>query len=179
MDPISAGLTQSALNNIGGAGAQLPNQGTGAGSFQTDKTQFSQLLDNTIGAQANAGQSSNAKLLEFVESMGNDNSVNGNMKSIPGGEIQVDVARAGEIEKSAAPKSTGIFEIFKEVNTNQMNMEQLMEQMFSGSKKTWSAMELTRMQMYAHSSTVNMEVISKVGEMANKAISTPFNMQVG
>ena len=54
-----------------------------------------------------------------------------------------------------------------------------MEQMFSGSKKTWSAMELTRMQMYAHSSTVNMEVISKVGEMANKAISTPFNMQVG
>lgn len=178
MDPISAGLTQSALQNIGGAGTQLPSQGTGAGGFQTDKTSFSQLLDNTIGAQSNANNTSNAKLLEFVESFGNE-SVTGNMKSIPAGEIQIDVARAGEIEKSSAPKSTGIMDIFKEVNTNQMNMEQLMEQMFSGSKKTWSALELTRMQMYAHHSTVNMEVISKVGEMANKAISTPFNMQVG
>ncbi|MDL1871319.1 hypothetical protein FBR05_03845 [Deltaproteobacteria bacterium PRO3] len=178
MDPISAGLTQSALQNIGGAGTQLPSQGTGAGGFQTDKTSFSQLLDNTIGAQSSANSTSNAKLLEFVESFGND-SIGGNMKSIPAGEIQIDVARAGEIEKSSAPKSTGIFEIFKEVNSNQMGMEQLMEQMFSGSKKSWSALELTRMQMYAHHSTVNMEVISKVGEMANKAISTPFNMQVG
>ncbi|KAB2836883.1 hypothetical protein F9K50_11620, partial [bacterium] len=105
MDPISAGLTQSALQNIGGAGTQFPSQGTGAGGFQTDKTSFSQLLDNTIGAQSNANNTSNAKLPEFVESFGNE-SVTGNMKSIPAGEIQIDVARAGEIEKSSAPKST-------------------------------------------------------------------------
>ncbi|MFO1464573.1 MAG: hypothetical protein U1F66_12435 [bacterium] len=178
MDPISAGLTQSALQNIGGAGNQLPNQGGLGGTFQTDKTSFGQLLDNTIGAQSNTNATANGKLMEFVESFGNE-SVTGNMNAISADGIQVDVARAGEIEKASAPKSTGIFEIFKEVNNNQMGMEQLMEQMFSGSKKNWSALELTRLQMYAHHSTVNMEVISKVGEMANKAISTPFNMQVG
>jgi len=178
MDPISAGLTQSALNNIGGAGAQLPNQGGVGGTFQNDKTSFGNLLDQTIGAQNSTGNTSNAKLLEFVENFGNE-SVTGNMNSIPADGINVNMARAGEIEQASAPKSTGIFEIFKEVNTNQMNMEQLMEQMFSGSKKNWSALELTRIQMYAHNSTVNMEIISKVGEMANKAISTPFNMQVG
>lgn len=179
MDPISAGLTQSALQNIGGAGTQLPSQGGAAsGGFTTDKTSFAQMLDNTIGAQSGTNNTSNAKLLEFVESFGAE-STGGGLKSLPANEIQIDVARAGEIEKNAAPKSTGIMEIFKEVNTNQMGMEQLMEQMFSGSKKNFSTMELTRMQMYAHTSTVNMEVISKVGEMANKAISTPFNMQVG
>lgn len=179
MDPISASLTQSALSNIGGAGAQLPNQPGAGGTFQTDKTGFGQMLDQTISAQNSNGATTNSKLLDFVESMSNSESVTGNMNAIPADGINVNVARAGEIEQASAPKSTGIFEIFKEVNTNQMNMEQLMEQMFSGSKKTWSALELTRIQMYAHHSTVNMEIISKVGEMANKAISTPFNMQVG
>ncbi|HKY63651.1 MAG TPA: hypothetical protein VJR29_09550 [bacterium] len=174
MDPISMNLTQTALQNVNTGSSPLPAGGT----FQTDKTSFANLLDSTIGAQSNANQASNAKLMEFVDNFGAD-SVSGNMKSIPAGEIQVDVARAGEIEKASAPKSTGILDMFKEVNTNQMNMEQMMESFFSGSKKSFTALELTRMQMYAHTCTVNMEVVSKVGEMANKAISTPFNMQVG
>ena len=174
MDPISMNLTQTALQNVNTGSSPLPSQGT----FQTDKSNFANLLDSTIGAQSNANQASNAKLMDFVDNFGND-SVSGNMKSIPAGEIQVDVARAGEIEKASSPKQTGILDMFKEVNTNQMNMEQMMDSFFSGTKKSFTALELTRMQMYAHTCTVNMEVVSKVGEMANKAISTPFNMQVG
>jgi hypothetical protein len=177
MDPISMNLTQTALQNVNTGSSPLPSQG--AGTFQTDKSNFANLLDSTLGAQNNANQASNAKLLDFVESFGADSTGGGGMKSLPGGEIQVDVARAGEIEKASAPKQTGILDMFKEVNTNQMNMEQMMESFFSGSKKSFTALELTRMQMYAHTCTVNMEVVSKVGEMANKAISTPFNMQVG
>jgi hypothetical protein len=47
------------------------------------------------------------------------------------------------------------------------------------SGKKLSTMEMTRLQVLAHMNTVNMEVISKVGEMANRAIQTPFQMQVG
>ena len=70
--------------------------------------------------------------------------------------------------------------MFKEVNNNQINMDQLIENMMSGfGKKAMSAQEAFRVQVFAQMHSVHMEIISKVGEMANKAISTPFNMQVG
>ena len=175
MDPISAGLTQKALTGMGGMGSPMPAQST----FQTDKSSFGQLLNNTITAQNNDAQTTNAKLMDFVESFTNDASMDPKMKSMAANDIQVDLSKAGEIQNSSAPKSSSIYDIFKEVNSSQMQMDQYMEKMMNGGLGHLNQQEIIGMQIFAHMNTVNMEIVSKVGEMANKAITTPYNMQVG
>ncbi len=169
MDAISAQLTQKAMTGLGGLDTTALKSPS---THQFDQTNFSKLLDN----QMQTGDTTNAKLMEFVENFASE-STSEPMKAIPAGEIQIDVAKAGEVEKNTVTKSNNIFEIFKEVNSTQANMDQVMETLTSGKKL--STMEMTRLQVLAHMNTVNMEVISKVGEMANRAIQTPFQMQVG
>ncbi|HCU23374.1 MAG TPA: hypothetical protein DF383_00010 [Deltaproteobacteria bacterium] len=145
-------------------------------TFTNDKTAFSNMLDSAMGGTNNPTQTTNAKLLEFVDSLNGDG---GGVKEISATDIKVDVARAAEVEGIGGNKA-GILDMLKEVNNSQINMDQLIENMMSGfGKKSMSAQEAFRVQVFAQMHAVHMEVISKVGEMANKAISTPFNMQVG
>jgi hypothetical protein len=137
-----------------------------------DQSGFGKVLDSTI--QGN--DTTTNKLMQFVENF-NQESMGDSMKAIPAGEINIDVAKAGEVSGKSVTKTQSIFEIFKEVNSTQANMDQVLETLTSGKKL--STMEMTRLQVLAHMNTVNMEVISKVGEMANRAIQTPFQMQVG
>ena len=169
MDPISAKLTESALKNVG----QISNPvgGAGAGSYGVDQSSFGRILDSNM--QAN--QTTNAKLLEFVDNMGGE-TMSPNINAIPANGIQIDVAKAGETQGTGT-NGRNIFDIFKEVNDTQLNMDNIMETVVSGSKK-FSTQEMIRIQVLGHTNAVYMETISKVGEMANKAISTPFNMQI-
>lgn len=168
MDPISTKLAESALKNV----AQLSTpMGGGSGSYGVDQSSFGRVLDT----QMQGNQTTNAKLLEFVDNMSGD-TVAPPINAIPADGIHVDVAKAGEIQGSS-PSGRNIFDIFKDVNNTQLNMDSLMETMMSGTKKL-STQEMIRAQMLAHMGAMNLEVLSKVGEMANKAISTPFNMQI-
>jgi len=157
------------MTSIGGSGLGTPGASP-TSSF--DQTSFSRLLDN----QTQASDSSTSKLMQFVDNISNESTTEP-MKAINGSEIHVDVAKAGELNGQTVTKSNSIFDIFKEVNSTQANMDQVMETLTSG--KHLSTMEMTSLQVLAHMNTVNMEVISKVGEMANKAIQTPFQMNVG
>ncbi len=170
MDPISAQLTQKAAANLGGLeNAIKPQQ---QNTFQMDQTGFGKVLDS----QMQSNDATTQKLMQFVENF-HQESLGDSMKALPAGEIQLDVAKASEVNGKTVTKSQSIFEVFKEVNSTQSNMDQVLETLTSGKKL--STMEMTRLQVLAHMNTVNMEVISKVGEMANKAIQTPFQMQVG
>jgi hypothetical protein len=166
MDPISSKLTQSALKNVGPISTP---PGGGSSNYGVDQSSFGRLLDN----QMDTNQTTNAKLMEYVENMSNE-SVAPPINAIPAGDVHL--AKAGEVDKIASTKGN-IFDILKEVNDTQLNMDNVMETLTSGNKK-FSTQEMMRLQVLAHVNTVNMEVISKVGEMANKAISTPFNMQI-
>lgn len=172
MDPISAQLTQKALTGMGGLDTAIKPQNTQQISQSFDQSGFGKVLDS----QMQGNDATTNKLMQFVENF-NQESMGDSMKAIPAGDIQIDVAKAGELNGKSVTKSQSIFEIFKEVNGTQHNMDQVLETLSSGKKL--STMEMTRLQVLAHMNTVNMEVISKVGEMANRAIQTPFQMQVG
>jgi len=171
MDPISAQLTQQAVSNLGGLDSAVKSQPQQSGLVNFDQSAFGKVLDTQI--QSN--DASTQKLLSFVENFQQE-SMGNSMKAIPGGEIKLDVAKAGEINGTST-KPQSVFDIFKEINSTQAGMDQVMESLSSGTKM--STMEMTRLQVLAHMNSVNMEVISKVGEMANRAIQTPFQMQVG
>jgi len=168
MDPISAKLTTETMNKVGG-GAPLKTQ-QGAGGF--DQSSFGRLLDN----QMQTSEASTSNLMQFVDKISNESTTEP-MKAVSASDVHVDFAKAGDLNGQSVTKPQNIFDILKDVNSTQANMDQVMETLTSG--KHLSTMEMTRLQVLAHMNTVNMEVISKVGEMANKAIQTPFQMNVG
>jgi len=173
MDPISAQLTQQAVSNLGGLDSAVKSNPQQSGiNVNFDQSSFGKVLDSQI--QSN--DASTQKLLSFVENFQQD-AMGNSMKAIPGGDVKLDVAKAGEINGTNVTKPQSVFDIFKEVNSTQAGMDQVLESLTSGQKM--STMEMTRLQVLAHMNSVNMEVISKVGEMANRAIQTPFQMQVG
>jgi hypothetical protein len=98
------------------------------------------------------------------------------MNAIPAGEIKVDLAKAGEVTASSGGNNSSVLDVFKEINGSQNNMDRLIETMSSGKK--FSTQELLQFQVFAHHHTVTYEMMSKFGEMANRAIQTPFQMQV-
>jgi hypothetical protein len=169
MDPISAKLTESALKNVGQVSTQVGKTGAGYG---VDQSGFGRILDS----QMQTNQTTNAKLLEFVENMGGD-TMSPQINAIPANGINIDVAKSGELQGSSNGNGRNIFDIFKEVNDTQLNMDNIMETVVSGNKK-FTTQEMIRIQVMGHMNAIYMETISKVGEMANKAISTPFNMQI-
>ncbi len=168
MDPITAKLTESALTGMG----NLSTPATTPSTYQTDQTSsFARVLDN----QMDANQSSNAKLLEFVENMSRDMDSQP-MKAIPADGVQVDVAKATEVDRLAVDKPTNIFDIFKDVNSSALSMDQVMEKLTMNTKFT--PQDMIRVQVLASTNTIAFEAMSKLAESAHRAISTPFNMNI-
>lgn len=167
MDPISAQLTQSALKGVSQPSAPInktPN-------FQTEQSSFGHMLDNQISS----GNTATDKLLSLVDNMAGD-AGGSSMKAIPADGIQVDLSKVEETGSSASSNKSAIFDLFKEVNGSQNNMDALLEQLSSGKK--FSTQEMVRLQVFAHQHTVTYELVSKFGEMAGRAVQTPFQMQV-
>lgn len=167
MDALTLQLTKNALNGAAGPkpAATKPN------NYSIERSGFGKTLDN----QVEANNSTTDKLLQFVNNM-TGGPVDQNMNAIPAGEIKVDLAKAGEINGSTTDKKSAIFDIFKDFNQTQNNMDQLLEQMSTGKK--FNTHELLRLQVFAHQHSVTYEMVSKFGEMGNRAIQTPFQMQV-
>jgi hypothetical protein len=122
-----------------------------------------------------ASNSSNNKLLAMV-----DNMVGGggqDMKAISGEGINVDLNRVGEVAQAQqSGGGTNIFDMLKELNSSQLNMDSLMEQLGTG--KQWSTKQILQMQFFAHQHTITYEMVTKFGEMAGRAVQGPFQMQV-
>lgn len=166
MDPITAQLTNSALKQAGTPESIAPK----APSYSTDQSAFGQILGNHM----DASNSSTQQLLSIVDNM--TGGAEPQMNAIPADQINVDLKKVGEVQSTVASNKSSIFDIFKEVNSSQNNMDGLMEQLNSGKK--FSTHELMRLQIFAHQHTVTYELVSKFGEMANRAIQTPIQMQV-
>ncbi len=167
MDAISLQLTQKAL-----VGASQNSPVAKTQNYSVEQSSFSKVLDS----QVQTNQDTTQQLMQMVEDMGGGDT-NPTMNAISADGIQIDVAKAGEVPGTQGVSSaTSIYEIFKEVNLTQNNMDTLMEQMNSGKK--FSTHELLRLQVFAHQHTATYEMVSKVGEMGNRAIQTPFQMQV-
>lgn len=167
MDPISAELTKQVVGGSaqGVAAPKTPN-------YTTEQSGFSQLLDQ----QVDANQSATNKLMAFVDDLAGQNS-GGSMKAIPADEIKIDIAKAQEIPGGSTTKSSNmLFDIFKQVNNSQNNMDKLLETVSSGKK--FSVHEMIKFQVFAHKHTVVYESMSKFIEMGNRALQTPFQMQV-
>lgn len=164
MDPIAAQLTKGAIQNK----APKPV----APNYSTDKTGFGSFGD-LLNNQMKTNQQSTSHLLEMVDNMMGD--TGNSMKAIPAPEVQVSKT---EIPDGVQPvaKSADLMELFKEVNTSQNNMSQLIEQLSSGKKL--STQELLSVQVFVHHHTVSYELVSKTGEMVNNAIQRPTQMQV-
>jgi hypothetical protein len=166
MDPITAQLSQSALKQAGTPETIAPK----TPNYTTENSAFGQILGNHM----DASNSSTQQLINIVENMTGNSEPK--MNAIPADQINVDLKKAGEVEGTVASNKSAIFEIFKEVNHSQTNMDGLMEQLNSGKK--FNTHELMRLQIFAHQHTVTYELVSKFGEMANRAIQTPIQMQV-
>jgi hypothetical protein len=168
IDPISAQLTTGALNKVATPDSLGPK--TAEKSHSIDQSAFG----NVLGNHMEASNASNNKLMEMVDSMvgggGQD------IKAISADGINVDMSRVTEVAQSSSGGGVNIFDIFKEVNGSQVNMDSLMDQMGSGKK--FSTNELMRWQIFAHQHTMTYEMVSKFGEMANRAVQGPFQMQV-
>ena len=167
MDPITAQLTNTALKQ---AGTPESLGSKPAANFSTDQSAFGQMLNNHM----DASNSSTQQMLQLVDNMAGGQGQE--MKAIPADQINVDLNKVGEVNNTVASNKTGLSEIFKEINHSQNNMDVLMEQMNSGKK--FSTNELLRLQIFAHQHTVTYELVSKFGEMGNRAIQTPMQMQV-
>jgi len=167
MDALTLQLTKNALKGAGDPKAVAPK----ANNYSVEQSGFGQVLDN----QVQANNSATSKLLEFVDNMAG-NSAGENMNAIPAGEIKVDLAKAGEVQGSPVNQKGSMMDIFQEFNQTQNNMDSLLEQMSSGKK--FNTHELLRLQIFAHQHTATYELVSKFGELGNRAIQTPFQMQV-
>ena len=167
MDPITAQLTSSALKQAG-----TPNSGAAKPpvNYTTEQSAFGQILDN----QNAASNGSTQQMLQMVDNMMGTNGPD--MQAIPAKDINVDLKKAGEVTQTVANNKASIFDVFKEVNHSQNNMDALMEQLNSGKK--FNTNELMRLQIFAHQHTVTYELVSKFGEMGNRAIQQPMQMQV-
>lgn len=168
MDPISAKLTSSALQNIG------QQQVTHAEpNFQTDKSNFAEMLDNQF-TQENS-QLGNDQLFEMVNSMIQDPSAP-QYNAISGQEVQMDVARAGEVEGGSAFKTNNLFESFKNLNNEQLGLERVMETLQSGKKFT--AAELFRIQTLTQTYNIHLEIGNKFAEGITSGFKKVWETQV-
>lgn len=172
VDAISAELTKKVATTGGveGLGGGLKPDAT----FKNDQSSFAKLLDSQMQTEA-PGQVNNDKLVSMAESIMGSNQ--DTMKAIPGSEIKLDTARVGEIEGTKVSKSEGIFEIFKQINGDQIGMDNLVESLTSGKK--FSTMEMMRIQVLMQNNSLGVDLFSKGVDMAHKGVSSVFNMQVG
>lgn len=168
IDPISAQLTKGAINKVASPDTLGPK--TAEKAYSLDQSAFG----NVLGNHMDASNASNNKLLEMVDSMVGGGGTD--MKAISAEGINVDLNRVGEVAQSSQGGGVNIFDIFKEVNGSQVNMDSLMEQLGTGKK--FSTNELMRWQIFAHQHTMTYEMVTKFGEMANRAVQGPFQMQV-
>jgi hypothetical protein len=171
MDPISAKLTSSALQNVGqqqGLGSQEP-------TFQTDKSSFAEMLDNQFAGATETSPLNNDHLMEMVDSLIEDPNAQP-FNTISGQDIQIDIAKAGEVEGGSAFKTGNLFQTFKEINTGHMNLERVMETLQSGKK--FSTAELLRLQTLTHMYSVKFEIFGKMGEAFNQGIRKFTDMQI-
>jgi hypothetical protein len=175
IDPISSQLTKAALNKVATPDTLGPK--TAEKAYGLDQSAFG----NVLGNHMEASNTSNNKLLEMVDSMmgGGGSSGGQGIKAIPADQINVDLNRVTEVAQSQQGGGAGgvnIFDMFKEINGSQVNMDSLVEQMGSGKK--FSTQEMLQWQVFAHQHTMTYEMVSKFGEMANRAVQGPFQMQV-
>ena len=168
IDPISAQLTKGALNKVATPDTLGPK--TAEKNYGVDQSAFG----NVLGNHMEASNSSQGKLLEMVDNMVGSNG--GDMKAIPADQINVDMSRVTEVAQSNQGGGVNIFDMFKEINNSQINMDSLMDQLGSGKK--FMTTELMRWQIFAHQHTMTYEMVTKFGEMANRAVQGPFQMQV-
>ncbi len=171
MDPISAKLTSSALQNIG---QQQISQTHTEPTFQSDKSSFAEMLDNQFAQESHS--IGNEQLFQMVDSLIQDPNAQP-FNAISGQEVQIDVVRAGEVEGGSAFKGGNLLEAFKDINNEQINLERTMETLQSGKK--FSTGELLRLQTMTHLYAMHMEVGSKVGEGVNQSIRRFSDMQIG
>lgn len=169
IDPISAQLTKGALNKVATPDSLGPK--TAEKSYSMDQSAFGNVLNNHL----DASNASTGKLIEMVDNMvgGGGNS---GIHAIPADGINVDLTKVSEVAQSSQGGGINMFDIFKEINGSQINMDGLMEQLGSGKK--FSTNELLRWQIFAHQHTMTYEMVTKFGEMANRAVQGPFQMQV-
>jgi hypothetical protein len=170
IDPISSQLTKAALNKVAAPDTMGPK--TAEKAYGLDQSAFA----NVMGNHMEASNSSNNKLMEMVDNMVGGGGAGQDMKAIPADGINVDLNRVTEVAQSQQGGGVNIFDMFKEINGSQMNMDSLMEQMGSGKK--FSTNEMMRLQVFAHQHTMTYEMVTKFGEMANRAVQGPFQMQV-
>ncbi len=167
VDPITTQLTQTAVKQVSHTGVESRPL-----NYQVEQSGFGQMLDT----QMQANQTTQDYLMGMVDQL----EAGSTMNAIPANGINVDLAKAGDLgtgTDTAQGNKHAIFELFKDVNSSQNNMEGLMEAMTSSTKK-FSTHEIIRMQIFAQHHALNYELVSKFGEGFNKAIQGPFQMQV-
>lgn len=144
----------------------------GVANFKADKSQFANILNQTINQD---NQNATQDLMkEMLDSM----SLNAKpMEVTPADNITIELS-SGEIPQEQASSAGDILnDLLGEVNNNHHSMERMMEQMLNGSTKM-STRDLIAAQMMSAKFSLVTELTGKVAASAGQSVQTLNQMAV-